>query len=128
MLRPRKRLPMPPDVVELFSRKDAPMSGTMHTPRTPPLRRLLIAFVVVLAPLAGAATAQADGVAGRCEGRVIEQPFTTWDDPLDYFLVPDGDFSGGADGWELDGSSVVEDNEPWNVHGSESAAAVRIES
>ena len=104
------------------------MSGTMHTPRTPLLRRLLIAFVVVLAPLAGAATAQADGVAGRCEGRVIEQPFTTWDDPLDYFLVPDGDFSGGADGWELAGSSVVEDNEPWNVHGSESAAAVRIES
>jgi len=80
-----------------------------------------------VAGLAGAATAQADVVA-RCEGRVIEQPFTAWEDPADYFLAPDGDFSAGAAGWGLDGATVVEDNEPWNVHGSETAAAVRIDS
>jgi hypothetical protein len=104
------------------------MSGMTLTPRRPLFRRLLIGLMVLAAPLAGAATAQADGDVGRCEGRVIEQPFTAWDDTLDYFLVPDGDFSGGADGWELAGSSVVAENEPWNVHGSETASAVRIES
>jgi len=92
-----------------------------------PARRLLTGLVVLLAPLAATATAQAD-TAARCEGRVIEQPFTVWEDPLDYFLVPDGDFSAGAAGWDLDGADVVADNEPWNVHGSETAAAVRIPS
>jgi hypothetical protein len=100
------------------------MSGMTHTPL---FRRLLLGIAVLLVPLAGAATAQAQDVA-RCEGRVIEQPFTAWDDTLDYFLAPDGDFSAGAAGWELAGATVVEENEPWNVHGSETAAAVRIES
>jgi hypothetical protein len=100
------------------------MNGTTHTPL---FRRLFIGAAVLLAGLAGAATAQADEVA-RCEGRVIEQPFTAWEDPADYFLAPDGDFSAGAAGWGLDGATVVEDNEPWNVHGSETAAAVRIDS
>jgi hypothetical protein len=95
--------------------------------RTPLFRRLLLGIAVLLVPLAGAATAQAQDVA-RCEGRVIEQPFTAWDDTLDYFLAPDGDFSAGAAGWELAGATVVEENEPWNVHGSETAAAVQIES
>jgi len=98
-----------------------------HSSPRPLLRRLLIAFAVLLAPLAGAASAQADEAA-RCEGRIIEQPFTAWEDPADYFLAPDGDFSAGATGWELAGAAVVDDNEPWNVHGSEVAAAVRLES
>lgn len=106
------------------------MSGSLHVlfPASP--RRLLIALVVLLLPLAGAATARADeGVGGRCEGRIIEQPFVTWDDLADYFLAPDGDFSDGALGWALDGGAqVVEDNEPWNVHGSPTAAAVEMES
>ena len=100
------------------------MSGMTHTPL---FRRLLLGIAVLLVPLAGAATAQAQDVA-RCEGRVIEQPFTAWDDTLDYFLAPDGDFSAGAAGWELAGATVVEENEPWNVDGSETAAAVQIES
>jgi hypothetical protein len=90
-------------------------------------RRLLTGLVVLLAPLAAAATAQAQEAA-RCEGRVIEQPFTAWEDSADYFLAPDGDFSSGAAGWQLDGADVVADNEPWNVHGSETAAAVSIPS
>jgi hypothetical protein len=90
-------------------------------------RRLFIGAAVLLAPLAGAAAAQAQDVA-RCEGRVIEQPFTAWDDTLDYFLAPDGDFTDGAAGWDLAGASVVEDNEPWNVHGSATAAAVQVDA
>jgi hypothetical protein len=100
------------------------MSGMTHTPL---FRRLLLGIAVLLVPLAGAATAQAQDVA-RCEGRVIEQPFTAWDDTLDYFLAPDGDFSAGAADWDLAGATVVEENEPWNVHGSETAAAVQIDS
>lgn len=100
------------------------MSRMTHTSL---FRRLFIGAAVLLVPLAGAATAQA-GEAARCEGRVIEQPFTAWEDPLDYFLAPDGDFSNGAAGWQLDGADVTADNEPWNVHGSETAAAVRIPS
>jgi hypothetical protein len=95
--------------------------------RTSLLRRLSIGVAVLLVPLAGAATAQADGDVARCEGRVIEQPFTTWDDPLDYFLAPDGDFSAGGAGWDLASAILVQDNEPWNVHGSQTMAAVRID-
>jgi hypothetical protein len=100
------------------------MSGMAHASL---FRRLFIGAAVLVVPLAGAATAQA-GDAARCEGRVIEQPFAAWEDPADYFLAPDGDFSAGAAGWELAGADVVADNEPWNVHGSETAAAVRIPS
>jgi hypothetical protein len=99
-----------------------------HTLRRPSLRLLLIGFAVLLAPLAGTATAQADGDIDGCADRVIEQPFTAWDDTLDYFLAPDGDFSAGAHGWELAGAEVVADNEPWFVHGGDVAAAVRMES
>jgi hypothetical protein len=105
------------------------MSGMEHTPRKPSLCRLLIGLVALLVvPFAGAATAQAAENASGCEGRVIEQPFTTWEDPLDYFLAPDGDFSAGAAGWDLAGAEVVDDNEPWFVHGGDTAAAVRMES
>jgi hypothetical protein len=88
------------------------------------LRRLLIASVALL-PLLGAATARADE-ASRCTGRVIEQPFTAWNDPADYFLAPDGDFSGGGSGWDLAGAEVVADNEPFWVHGGDTPAAVRV--
>lgn len=104
------------------------MSGMTHTARRPSLRRLLIGFAIVVAPFAGVATAQAADDAARCEGRVIEQPFTAWEDPADYFLAPDGDFSAGAAGWDLAGAEVVDDNEPWHVHGGDAVAAVRIES
>ena len=59
---------------------------------------------------------------------MIEQPFEAFGDPLDYFLAPDGDFSGGGMGWDLAGAEVVAENEPWYVHGGDTAAAVRLES
>jgi hypothetical protein len=90
------------------------------------MRRPLIALVALLLPLFAAEGARADGVAGRCEGRVIEQPFAAFDDLADYFLAPDGDFSSGATTWDLGGAEVVEDNEPWNVAGSVAPAALRL--
>jgi hypothetical protein len=90
------------------------------------MRRPLIALAVLLLPLFAADAARADETAGRCEGRVIEQPFAGFDDPADYFLAPDGDFSSGATGWDLGGAEVVGDNEPWNVHASEVAAGLAV--
>jgi hypothetical protein len=104
------------------------MSGISHTSRRLSFRRLLVGLAVLVAPLAGAATARAADTAARCEGRVIEQPFTAFEDTADYFLAPDGDFSAGAAGWNLDGAQVVAENEPWYVRGGDTAAAVRIES
>ena len=90
------------------------------------MRRPIIALAVLLLSLFAAEAARADEHAGRCEARVIEQPFAAFDDPADYFLVPDGDFSAGASGWDLGSAEVVGDNEPWNVHGSEFAAALQV--
>jgi|SRR5215213_3060390 len=99
-----------------------------HTPRNSSLGRLLVGLTVLLAPFAVASTARADEAAARCEGRVIEQPFTPWEDTADYFLAPDGDFSAGGAGWALDGAQVVEDNEPWFASGTTTSAAARMES
>jgi hypothetical protein len=93
------------------------------------MRRPLIALAILLIPLFAADAARADEPsAARCEGRVIEQPFAPWDDLADYFLAPDGDFSGGAVGWDLAGAEVVADNEPWYVHGGDVAAAASLPS
>jgi hypothetical protein len=91
------------------------------------MRRLLIASLLPLVTLIGAATARADEAA-RCPGRVIEQPFTAWGDLADYFLAPDGDFTAGADGWDLAGGQVVADNEPHWVHGGAEPAALELDS
>jgi hypothetical protein len=87
------------------------------------MRRPLIALAVLLLPLFTAGVARADDTpAQRCESRVIEQPFTAFDDYADYFLAPDGDFSAGGAFWDLGGAEVVGDNEPWSSHGDVAAA------
>lgn len=91
------------------------------------MRRLVFATLLVLVPLIGAAGAQADEGAA-CPDRVIEQPFSAWGDLADYFLAPDGDFTAGASGWDLAGAQVVPDNEPYWVHGGDTAAALDLDS
>jgi hypothetical protein len=98
------------------------MSGQAHVS----LRSLLIGSTVLLTLLLAAPAAQAMNGDG-CPGQVLEQPFAPWDDNHDYTLMPDGDLSAGAEGWELDGAEVVDDNEPWFVHGGDTPAAVRLE-
>jgi ABC-type amino acid transport substrate-binding protein len=89
------------------------------------MNRPLLMLSVLLLSLVVTASARANDSA-RCEGRVIEQPFVAWDDLADYFLAPDGDFTGGAVGWELAGAEVVAENEPYYVHGGDVAAAVSL--
>jgi hypothetical protein len=85
-------------------------------------RSLLAACLLLLACLAAPATAGA----AECEGRTLEQPFLPWLDQATYFLAPDGDFTEGAAGWRLEGATVVEENEPYWVHGGDTPAAVRL--
>jgi hypothetical protein len=91
------------------------------------MNRPLLILAVMLLSLVVTASASAQDSA-RCEGRVIEQPFVAWDDLADYFLAPDGDFTGGGMGWDLAGAEVVPENEPYYVHGGDVAAAVSLPS
>jgi hypothetical protein len=54
------------------------------------------------------------------------QPFTQWSDYAQYTLVGDGDLTAGGAGWDLDGADLVDDNEPWYVHGGDTPRALRL--
>ena len=95
------------------------MAGTTHIS----LRHLLTACTVILGFLLAAPAARAD-----CDGQALEQPFALWGDFAPYTLVGDGDLTGGAAGWELDGADLVADNEPWYVHGGDTPRALRLRS
>ncbi len=85
-------------------------------------RHILLGFAVLLIGLVAAPAAQA----GTCEGQVLEHPFEPWHDSAPYTLVPNGDLSAGASGWQLDGADLVADNEPWYVHGGTTPGAIRL--
>jgi hypothetical protein len=61
-----------------------------------------------------------------CDNGAVEQPFSSFGDGRDYFLVPGGGFEAGAAGWALGGANVVSDQEPWNVHGDGGTHALSI--
>jgi hypothetical protein len=83
--------------------------------------------VALTAALPGAASA---GVlvasAPNCDNGVDSQPFAQWNDDNHYFLAPGGSFESGSDGWDLNRSSVVNDQEPWKVSGDAGSKALRI--
>jgi hypothetical protein len=105
----------------------------------------IIACLAVLSPLVAAAAARADG--GRtghgpamaqavlvaaphtpCGERTIQHPFTQWDDAADYFLLNQGDVSGGASEWDVyTGGEVVADNNPYSLHSDEAASMALTE-
>jgi hypothetical protein len=99
------------------------------------VRRARIALLGVLtgaalaAALPGAASA---GVlvasAPSCDNGVNEQPFQQFGDDNHYFLAPGGNFEGSLDGWGLNRASVVDDQEPWQVHGDGGSKALQIPS
>lgn len=92
------------------------------------LRTILIGLTAVLGLLLGAPAAHAKEASAGCPGDVLERPFEPWGDIASYTLAPDGDFTGGGAGWELDdGAEIVDDNEPWYVHGGDTPAAVSLE-
>jgi hypothetical protein len=91
--------------------------------------RWLLPAVVLVAALFGAEQANAGVLTASvtsCDDPPLERPFTPWLDGMQYVLAPDGDFDRDAAGWQLASAAVVADNEPWNVHGSERTAALRL--
>ncbi len=73
--------------------------------------RSLVIFAAALGLSAVAASpASADLGSSDCDNPVSSQVFAPWYDPSYYFLAPDGGFENGADGWALDGASVVPGN------------------
>jgi hypothetical protein len=92
------------------------------------LRTILIGITAVLALLLAAPAAHAEEGGDGCPGDVLERPFAPWNDNAWYTLAPDGDLTDGGAGWDLDGAEIVDDNEPWYVHGGDTPAAVGLES
>jgi hypothetical protein len=79
-------------------------------------RKLGAAVAVTTLLSAGAATAHAWGTPLPCVARPETRAFAAWNDPADYFLVPDGGFEGPATHWRLGGSASIEPgNEPTGV-------------
>jgi hypothetical protein len=87
------------------------------------LRSLLLGCMVMLAFPIAAPAARA-----TCDDQLLEQPFMPWSDFAYYILVGDGDLTGGGAGWALHGAKLVDDNEPWYVHGGSTPAALRLDS
>jgi hypothetical protein len=94
-----------------------------------PLSRLWLALPLILAaflvPVSRAEAGPIVSSATNCDDEALEQPFAAWGDPAQYFLVPNGSFSGGADGWRLSKADVVAENRPNSSH-AETAAALRL--
>jgi hypothetical protein len=84
------------------------------------LRPVLAVLAVGAAALGTAAPANAGLLAASaddCADVTTARVFAPWLDPAQYFIAPDGGFEAGAEGWELDGASVVDGNEPFEVSG-----------
>jgi hypothetical protein len=93
------------------------------------LRSWLLPPLVVALFLAAAGRAEAGPLvssAASCDSEQLERPFLRWADPAQYFLAPDGSFSGGAGGWQLSKAAVVAENQPHSSHASEGEAALRV--
>jgi hypothetical protein len=80
--------------------------------------RIAVAAVVASAACAVGLTAGPTSAGAlllpSCPERPIEQEFRQWGDPSWYFLMPDGGFEAGAQGWALsNGAAVSDGNEPF---------------
>jgi hypothetical protein len=91
--------------------------------------RWLMASLAVVGSLATAGRAEASLIVEEAEGcrdQSLEQPFVPWLDFASYVLVPGGSFSSQARSWKLAKADVVDENEPWNVHGDARPASLRV--
>jgi hypothetical protein len=98
--------------------------------------RLGLALPVIAAALAAFFTATPAALAATCPPPPsIVTPFLPWGDTNDYVPVTDGNFEPIAKGslllpWTLSKSnaSIVSDNEPWNVDGSNGTHALSLQT
>lgn len=85
----------------------------------------LAAASLLLAPAPPARAGELLDVGG-CPDVRLEQPFRPWLDPMEYTLVPNGDFEKSTQGWRLDGAWVQSGNEPFKVRGANDTRSLRI--
>jgi hypothetical protein len=78
--------------------------------------RALVAGLSAVVGLALLAPAAQAGLTASCDGQVLERPFLPWADPARYVLAPDGEFGGGAAGWQ--GGDVVAERSPLSGDGA----------
>jgi hypothetical protein len=93
-------------------------------------RNALLTIVAGAALLALPASANAgvlvESAPPGCDNGPISKPFAQWGDGHDYFLARGGNFEGSLDDWKLNRARVVDDQEPWRVHGDDGSHALEI--
>ena len=89
-----------------------------------PPKRVLAVALVGLAMLVAAPVASADS--SGCPAQPSSPVFSPFGDSASYSLVPGGNFEGSMAGWTLDGASVVNGNEPWDVGNSSDSQSLNI--
>jgi hypothetical protein len=101
-----------------------------RSPTVPTSRRRKLALVAAaVAALAAAPSAHAGPLvssADGCADQSLGKPFLPWLDLASYHIAPGGTFESGTDGWTLDGASLRDGNEPWQVHGSGETSSLAI--
>jgi hypothetical protein len=89
----------------------------------------------LLGVLAGAALLALPGSASAgvlvasapdCDNGAVSQPFAQFGDDNNYFLAPGGSFEGSLDGWGLNRSGVIGDQEPWQVADDGGSKALKV--
>ena len=90
-------------------------------------RQWILVPLILAAFLGLTARAEAGPIvssATNCDPEALGRPFAPWGDMAQYFLVPDGSFSGGAQGWRRSGADVVAENRPNSTE--QTPAALRV--
>jgi hypothetical protein len=64
--------------------------------------------------------------APACDNPAGSTVFAEFRDRRTYFQVPDGGFENGAEGWTLDGATVVDGNESFNLAGDADAKSLAL--
>ncbi len=80
-----------------------------------------VAAFGVAAPSAGAKVSNEP-----CDSPPSSKVFSQFNDPRTYFLAPDGGFEAGGDGWNLDGASVVDGNESFNLNDASDSKSLSL--
>ncbi len=80
-------------------------------------RAIAAAAVAAILSAVAAAPASAEVGMSDCNTPFSTPVFEPWLDSTPYFLAPDGGFENGAEGWTVDGASVVAGNESYNLSG-----------
>jgi hypothetical protein len=89
------------------------------------ISKCAVAAATVLATLGvfGGSASAGDG----CAARTTTAAFAQWGDTNQYFTATNGTFESGAGGWALrNGTSVVADQAPWKVNGSNHGRALNL--